>query len=112
PASVCYCILNLIWMPFNLTTSGHRMDLSQSCVASPTKRSIGCLALVRMKMMKYHVILLIVLILVHPSCSSERSNQSRQQTAHQAEDGRPTLNLGMSHSAALEIIRECGGQDI
>jgi hypothetical protein len=61
--------------------------------------------------MKYHVSFLIILMLVHPSCSPERSDQSRQQTARQAEGG-PTLSLGMSHKAALEIIRECGGQDI
>ena len=61
--------------------------------------------------MKYQVSFLIVLMLVHPSCSPERSDQSRQQTVRQAEDG-PTLSLGMSHKAALEIIRKCGGQDI
>jgi hypothetical protein len=61
--------------------------------------------------MKYHLSFLIVLMLVHPGCSSERSDQSPQQAAHQAEDG-STLSLGMSHKAALELIRECGGEDI
>jgi|SRR4029453_13556309 hypothetical protein len=61
--------------------------------------------------MKYHLSFLIVLMLVHPNCSPGRSGQSRQETAHQTEDG-PTLSLGMSHQLALEIIRECGGQDI
>jgi hypothetical protein len=57
--------------------------------------------------MKYQFVFLIVLILAHPNCSSQRSDQFRQQT----EPG-PTLSLGMSHESALEIIRECGGQDI
>jgi len=61
--------------------------------------------------MKYYVSCLIVLLLVHSNCSPERPDQSRQQTAHQVEDG-PTLSLGMSHELALETIRECGGQDI
>jgi hypothetical protein len=61
--------------------------------------------------MKYHLSLVIVLILVHLNCSPQRLDQSRQQTAHQTEDG-STLSLGMSHKAALEIIRECGGEDI
>lgn len=61
--------------------------------------------------MKYHLSFLIVLTFVHPNCSSERSDHSRQQTAHQTANG-PTLSLGMSHELALEIIRECGGQDI
>jgi hypothetical protein len=61
--------------------------------------------------MKYHVSFLIVLMLAHTSCSPERSDQSRQQTAHQTANGQ-TLSLGMSHESALEIIRECGGQDI
>ena len=54
--------------------------------------------------MKYHVPFFIVLMLVHLSCS-------RQETVQQIEGG-PTLSLGMSHELALEIIRECGGQDI
>ena len=61
--------------------------------------------------MKYHVAFLIVLMLVHLSCSPQRSDQSRQQITQHAEDG-GTLSLGMSHKAALELIRECGGQDI
>jgi hypothetical protein len=56
--------------------------------------------------MKYQMLFLIVLLLVHPNCTSERSDQS-QQTADAS-----TLSLGMSHASALEIIRECGGQDI
>ena len=61
--------------------------------------------------MKYQVSFLIVLTLVHLSCSSNRSVQSHQPTAPQAQDG-STFSLGMSHDAVLEIIRECGGQDI
>src|ERR1044072_8770141 len=57
--------------------------------------------------MKYQLLFLTVLMLVHPSCSFEHSDQARQQTA-----AGPTLSLGMSHASALEIIRECGGQDI
>ena len=57
--------------------------------------------------MKYQALFLLVLILVHPNCSSQRSDQVSQQTP----DG-PTLSLGMSHESALEIIRECGGEDI
>jgi len=57
--------------------------------------------------MKYQMLFLIVLMLVHPSCSSEHSDQARQQVA-----AGPTLSLGMSHASALEIIRECGGRDI
>jgi hypothetical protein len=60
--------------------------------------------------MKYHVAFFI-LMLVHVSCSLERSDHSDQQRAHSAEEG-STLSLGMSHQAALEIIQECGGQDI
>ena len=59
--------------------------------------------------MKYKLSLLIVLMLVHLSCSPERSGQPHQQ--HQVEDG-STLSLGMRHELALEIIRECGGRDI
>ena len=51
--------------------------------------------------MKYHATLLIVLILVHTNCSPKQSDQSRL-----------TLSLGMNQESALEIIRECGGQDI
>ena len=61
--------------------------------------------------MKYHGSFLIVLMLVHFSCSPKRLDQSRQQAANQTENG-PTISLGMSHQLALEIIRECGGQDI
>ena len=61
--------------------------------------------------MKYHVAFLIVLMLAHLSCSPQLSDQSRQQPTLHAEDG-VTLSLRMSHKAALEIIRECGGQDI
>lgn len=61
--------------------------------------------------MKYRVSFLIVLMLVHTNCSPERSDLSRQQTAHHTEDG-ATLSLGMTHESALEIIREYGGQDI
>jgi len=60
--------------------------------------------------MKYHLSFLIVLMLVHSGCSSKHSDHSGQ-IVHQVNDG-PTLSLGMSHKAALEIIRECGGQDI
>ena len=56
--------------------------------------------------MKYQMLFLLVLMLVHSNCSSEHSDQS-QQTADAS-----TLSLGMSHASALEIIRECGGQDI
>lgn len=59
--------------------------------------------------MKYKLSFLIVLMLVHLSCSAERSGQPHQQ--HQVEEG-STLSLGMRHELALEIIRECGGQDI
>jgi len=61
--------------------------------------------------MKYHVSLLIVLMLIHSSCSNQRLDQSRQQTADQIKHGL-TISLGMSHELALEIIRDCGGQDI
>ena len=61
--------------------------------------------------MKYHLSFLIVLMLVHSSCSPERLDQPRQQNAPQ-NTNEPTLSLGMSHESALEIIRECGGQDI
>jgi hypothetical protein len=57
--------------------------------------------------MKYKLSFLIVLMLVHLTCSSERADQRRQQI----EDG-STLSLGMRHELALGIIRECGGQDI
>lgn len=46
-------------------------------------------------------------MLLHLNCSPERSEQSREQTVNGS-----TLSLGMSHELALEIIRECGGQDI
>jgi len=61
--------------------------------------------------MKYRVSFLVVLMLVHLSCSSKRANQPRQLQAAQTEQG-ATLSLGMRHELALEIIRECGGQDI
>ena len=67
---------------------------------------IGCI-----EIMKHHVSFLIVLMLVHTSCSSDRSDQSRQQTVPQSANG-STLSLGMKHELALEIIRGCGGQDI
>lgn len=54
--------------------------------------------------MKYQALILLVLMLVHPNCSSQRSDQHRP-------DG-PTLSLGMSGESAMEIIRECGGEDI
>jgi hypothetical protein len=59
--------------------------------------------------MKYKLSFLIVLMLVDLSCSPERSGQPNQQ--HRIDDG-STLSLGMRHELALEIIRECGGQDI
>ena len=61
--------------------------------------------------MKYQLLFLIILMLVHLSCSREHSDQSAKHVAPQAENG-TTLSLGMSHQTALEIIRECGGQDI
>jgi|GEM_PF-1586028 len=61
--------------------------------------------------MKYYVVFLIGLMLVHSSCSPERSDQFAQTTNDRAEDG-GTLSLGMSDKTALEIIREYGGQDI
>lgn len=60
---------------------------------------------------EHRVAFLFVLMLVHGACSPGESNQSNQQTTHRAEDG-DTISLGMRHKAALEIIRECGGQDI
>ena len=57
--------------------------------------------------MKYQALFLLVLMLVHPNCSSQRPDQVGQQTA-----AGPTLTLEMSHESALEIIRECGGEDI
>lgn len=74
-------------------------------------RRVGSLVCDNNRDMKYHVSFLIVLMLVHPSCSPERSDQSRQETSREAEGGL-TLSLGMSYKAAIEIIRECGGQDI
>lgn len=59
--------------------------------------------------MKYQISVLIVLMLVHLSCSPEGLSRTSQQTTQQAG---PTLSLGMSHQAALEIIQECGGRDI
>ena len=55
--------------------------------------------------MKYLVAFLIVLMLINANCSRQLSDQSRRLNAHQ-------LSLGMSHESALEIIRDCGGQDI
>jgi hypothetical protein len=57
--------------------------------------------------MKHHLPFLIVLMLALASCSSDRF---RQQSAQSAKDR--TLILGISHQEALEIVRECGGQDI
>jgi hypothetical protein len=57
--------------------------------------------------MKDHLPFLIVLMLALSSCSSDRF---RQQSVQSAKDR--TLILGMSHKEALEIVRECGGQDI
>ena len=54
----------------------------------------------------HHASLLIFLLLIVSGCSSERSSQSAQQAKE------PTLIVGMRHEAALQIIRECGGQDI
>ena len=76
---------------------------SRFCIAEDT--------MVNSRDMKYHLSFLIVLMLIHLSCSLERSDQSRQEAAPQNVNG-PTLSLGMSHELALEIIRECGGQDI
>ena len=61
--------------------------------------------------MKYQLSFLIVLMLVHLSCSSKRADQPHQPTAAQTEQG-ATLSLGMRHELAMQIIRECGGQDI
>ena len=58
--------------------------------------------------MKYEVLFLIFLLLVHTNCSP---NQSSKQSASQTED-KPTIRLGMSHQSVLETIRACGGQDI
>jgi hypothetical protein len=58
--------------------------------------------------MKYEVLFLIFLMLVHTNCSP---NQSGNQAAPQTED-LPTIRLRMSHQSALEVIRQCGGQDI
>jgi hypothetical protein len=69
------------------------------------------LSLEEVRHMKYQLSFLIVLMLVHLGCSPERADQPRQLTAAQTEHG-ATLSLGMRHESALEIIRECGGQDI
>jgi hypothetical protein len=58
--------------------------------------------------MKYRVLFLILLILVHTNCSP---NKSSKQPAPQTED-KATIRLRMSHRSALETIRACGGQDI
>ena len=81
-----------------------------SCVA-PLRRGVTWGGCDNKRIMKYQVSFLIVLMLVHPGCSSQRLDQPPQQAAHQAEDD-PILTLGMSHKLALEIIKECGGQDI
>ena len=60
--------------------------------------------------MKYQLSFLIILALVHLGCSRERLDQSGTQPAQT--ESSTTLSLGMSHQTALEIIRECGGQDI
>ena len=61
--------------------------------------------------MKHHLSFLILLMLVHSACSPERAAQSRQQTA-QATANDTVLSLGMSDDLAMEIIGDCGGQDI
>ena len=61
--------------------------------------------------MKYLVAFLIVLMLINANCSRQLSDQSHRLNAHQIEV-EPSLSLGMSHELALEIIRDCGGQDI
>lgn len=61
--------------------------------------------------MKYLVAFLIVLMLIDANCSRQLSNQSSGLNVHQIETD-PSLSLGMSHELALEIIRDCGGQDI
>lgn len=58
--------------------------------------------------MRYEPLFLICLMLVHTNCSP---NKSSKQSDPQTED-KPTIRLGMSHQAALETIRECGGRDI
>ena len=73
--------------------------------------SIWLVHLCKNRDMKYQLSLLVILMLVHLSCSPERANQPRQLTAPQTEQG-AMLSLGMRHELALEIIRECGGQDI
>lgn len=61
--------------------------------------------------MKYYVSFLIFLMLVLLSCSSERSDKPPQQIAPKAAN-EPTLSVGMSYELALQIIRECGGEDV
>jgi hypothetical protein len=53
--------------------------------------------------MKYQLSFLIVLMLVHLSCSQKRVDPPRQQPPAQREQG-ATLSLGMRHELALEII--------
>ena len=60
--------------------------------------------------MKYLVAFLIVLMLINANCSRQLSDQSRRLNAQIEVE--PNLSLGMSHESALEIIRDCGGQDI
>ena len=60
--------------------------------------------------MKYLVAFLIVLMLINANCSRQLSDQSRRLNAQIEVE--PNLSLGMSHESALEIIQDCGGQDI
>ena len=60
--------------------------------------------------MKYLLAFLIVLMLINANCSRQLSDQSRRLSAQIEVE--PNLSLGMSHELALEIIRDCGGQDI